>query len=67
VFFVGVFSSEYLAMALFVEDIDKLFDSFNSVKCAAAGKTLHSPQQSSYRSLDQGKYGDKGLDLPSGW
>jgi hypothetical protein len=28
---------------LFVEDMDRLFDSFNSVKCAARGKTLHSP------------------------
>jgi streptogramin lyase len=30
-------------MAVFVEDMDKLFDSFNSVKCAAPGKTWHSP------------------------
>ena len=30
-------------MAVFVEDIDKLFDSFNSVKRAAPGKTLRSP------------------------
>jgi hypothetical protein len=29
-------------MAVFVEDISKLFDSFSSVKCAAPGKTLHS-------------------------
>jgi hypothetical protein len=43
VFFVGVFSSEYLPMAVFVEDVDKLFDSFNSVKHAAPGKALRSP------------------------
>ena len=43
VFFVGVFSSEYLPTALFVEDVDKLFDSFNSVKRAATGKPLHGP------------------------
>jgi len=42
VFFVGVFSSEYLPTAVFVEDVDKLFDSFNSVKHAAPGKVLHS-------------------------
>jgi len=28
---------------VFVEDINKLFDSFNTVKCAPPGKTLHSP------------------------
>ena len=33
----------YLPTAVFVEDIDKLFDSFNSVKHAAPGKTLCSP------------------------
>jgi hypothetical protein len=43
VFVVGVFSSEYLPTAVFVEDVDKLFDSFNSVKRAAPGKALHSP------------------------
>jgi hypothetical protein len=42
-FFVGVSSSRYLPVAVFVEDIDKLFDSFNSVKRAAPGKTLRSP------------------------
>jgi len=43
VFFVGVVSSEYLPAAHFVEDVDKLFDSFNSVKHGAAGKPLRSP------------------------
>jgi hypothetical protein len=43
VFFVGVFNSEYLPVAVFVEDGDKLFDSFNSVKCAAPGEALYSP------------------------
>ena len=43
VFFVGVFSSQYLPAAVFVEDIDKLFDSSNSVKRAAPGKALRSP------------------------
>jgi hypothetical protein len=33
----GMFSSEYLPMAVFVEDGDKLFDRFNSVKCADPG------------------------------
>ena len=56
-FFVGVVSSEYMPMAVFVEDADKLF---HSVKHAAQGKAFRSP----YRSLDQGKYGDKELDLP---
>ena len=67
VFFVRVFSRQYLPPAVFVEDVDKLFDSFNSVKRAAPGKALSSPltDKSSYiRSLDQGKYGDKQLDLP---
>jgi hypothetical protein len=41
--FVGVFSSKHLPMALFVEDMNKLFDSFNSMKRAAPGKTLRSP------------------------
>jgi hypothetical protein len=43
VVFVGVFSSEHLPTAVFVEDMDKLFDSFNSVKCGAPGKALRSP------------------------
>ena len=43
VFFVGVVSSEYLPTAVFVEDIDQLFDSFNSVMRAAPSKALHSP------------------------
>ena len=30
-------------MAVFVEDISKQFDGFNSVKCADPGKTLRSP------------------------
>jgi len=42
-FFVGVLNSEHLPMAVFVEDVDKLFDSFNSVMRAALGKELHSP------------------------
>jgi len=33
----------YLLTAVFVEDFDRLFDSFNSVKCAAPGKILCSP------------------------
>jgi hypothetical protein len=33
----------YLPTAVFVEDIDKLFDSFNTVKRAAPGKTFCSP------------------------
>ena len=43
VFFVGMLSTEYLPMAVFVEDVDKLFDRFNSVKRAAPSKALHSP------------------------
>ena len=43
VFFVGMFSSEHLPTALFVEDVDKLFDSFNSVKRVATGKPLRGP------------------------
>ena len=43
VFFVGLFSIGYLPMAVFVEDVVKLFDSFNSVKRAATGKALRSP------------------------
>jgi hypothetical protein len=41
--FSGVFSSEYLPTAVFVNDIDKLFDGVNSVKHAALGKTLLFP------------------------
>ena len=41
--FLGVVSSEYLPTAHFVEDVDKLFDSFNTVKRGAAGKPLLSP------------------------
>jgi hypothetical protein len=29
-----VFSSEYMPVAVFVEDVNKLFDSFSSVKLA---------------------------------
>jgi hypothetical protein len=36
----GWFSSEYLATPAFVEEVDKLFDSFNSVSCAVRGKEL---------------------------
>ena len=43
VFFVVKDSSHYLPTAHFVEDVDKLFDSFNSVKRGAAGKPLRSP------------------------
>jgi len=43
VFFVGVFSSEYLPMAVFVEDVDELSDNFNNVKHAAPGKALRNP------------------------
>jgi len=43
VFFVGDASSEYLPTAFFVEEVDKLFDSFNSVKRGAADKPLRSP------------------------
>jgi hypothetical protein len=42
-FFVGVFSKQYMPMAVFVDDVDKLFDSFNSVKHGASGKALRSP------------------------
>ena len=40
VFFVGVVSGEYLPTAVFVEDVDQLFGSFNSVK---RGAGLRSP------------------------
>jgi len=43
VFFVGMLSTEYLPMAVFVEDGDKIFDRFNSVNCAAPSKALRSP------------------------
>ena len=43
VFFVGDARSEYLPTAFFIEEVDKLFDSFNSVKRGAAGKPLRSP------------------------
>jgi hypothetical protein len=33
----------HLPTAVFVKDIDKLFDSVNSAKCSAPGKTLPSP------------------------
>ena len=42
-FLVWVFISEYLPTAVFVEDVDKQFDSFNSVKRAATGKALRIP------------------------
>jgi hypothetical protein len=43
VFFAGVFSNEYLPTCIFVGEVDKLFDSFNSVRRAAPGKALRSP------------------------
>jgi len=42
VFFVDVFSPDYLATAVF-EDVNKLFDSFNNVEHGASGKPLCSP------------------------
>jgi len=42
-FFVAVFSSEYLPTAVYVEDVDKLYDSFDIVKCAATGKAMRGP------------------------
>jgi hypothetical protein len=41
--FVGVYSKDYVATAVFVDDVDELFDSFNSVKHGASGKPLRSP------------------------
>jgi len=41
--FFGKFSGEYLPAAVFVEFVDKRYDSFNSVKHAAPGKALRSP------------------------
>ena len=41
--FVGVSSSKYLPTAVFVEDVDKPFYSFKSVKRADPSKTLRSP------------------------
>ena len=43
VFFTGVFSSEYLPRAVFVDFIKKVFDSFKSVMHAAPSKALRSP------------------------
>ena len=43
VFFVGGFSKQYLPTAVFVDDVDELFDSFNIVKHGASGKALRSP------------------------
>jgi hypothetical protein len=65
----GMFCSEYLATATFVQDTDRLFDILNSVSCAVTGKELHCPLsgKSSYRSLDQGEYEDKQLDFSQGW
>jgi len=40
VFFVGDASSEYLPTVFFVEEFDKVFDSFNSVKRGATGQPL---------------------------
>jgi len=42
VFFVGEFSNEYMPVVVFVEDVDKLLDNFNSVKRAAPCKALRS-------------------------
>jgi hypothetical protein len=64
----GLFSSEYLATATFVEEVDKLLDSFNSVSFAVRGKELHCPRDKfSYRLLDQSKYKNKELELFQGW
>ena len=52
VFFAGVFSSEYLPTAVFVEFVDKLFDSFNSVKHVAPGKALRSPLSDNSPHID---------------
>jgi hypothetical protein len=41
--FAGVLSEDYLATAVFVDDVDELFDSFNMVKHGASGKALRSP------------------------
>jgi hypothetical protein len=43
VFFAGVVSNEYLPTGIFVGEVDKLFDSFNSVRRAAPGKALRTP------------------------
>ena len=42
-FYPTVFSALVTYLPMTVEDIDKLFDSFNSVKLAAPGKTLCCP------------------------
>jgi hypothetical protein len=43
VFFEGVLTRPSSATAVFVNEVDRLFDSFNSVKHGASGKPLHSP------------------------
>jgi len=49
----GVLSSKYLAMVMLLKDIDKLFDSFNSVKHAAPASLLNDNS----RSLDKASTG----------
>jgi len=68
--FLGVLSSAYLPAVVFVEDVHKLFDSFNSVKRAVLGKALRGqlydniPHTGHWTKASMGK---KELDLPKGW
>jgi len=42
-FVLGNFGADYAATGVFVEEVDWLFDSFNSVKHAPLGKQLLGP------------------------
>ena len=64
-FFGGVFSSEYLPTALFVEFVNKLCDSFNRMKRAAPGKALRSPLSENSPHIDHWTKASMGIKIGS--
>jgi hypothetical protein len=59
----------YLPTPVSVKDIDRLFDSFNTVQCAAPGKTLRSPLSDNSPDIGhwtKGSMGIKSWIFPSG-
>jgi len=53
--------SPYLPTAVSVKDINKLFESFNTVQCAVPGKTLRSPLSDNSSHIGHWTKGSMGI------